>query len=44
MLKHHLVSNNILTHEQFGFHDNVPIESAIFKLTESIFSAWNNKE
>jgi hypothetical protein len=37
-LKHHLVSNNILTNEQISFHDNVSIESAIFKL-ESIFSA-----
>ena len=43
-LKHHLVSNNILVNEQFGFHDNVSTDSAIFKPIELIFSAWNNKE
>ena len=43
-LKHQLVSNNILANECFGFHDNVSNESVIFKLIESIFNAWNNKE
>jgi hypothetical protein len=43
-LKHHLVSNNILVSEQYGFRDNVSTESAIFKLTNSILKAWNNKE
>jgi hypothetical protein len=43
-LKQRLVSNNILVTEQYGFCDNVSTESAIFKLIESIFSAWNNKE
>jgi hypothetical protein len=43
-LKHHLVSNNILVNEQFGFRDNVSTDSAIFKLSNSIFNAWNNKE
>jgi hypothetical protein len=43
-LKQHLVSNNILVIEQCGFRDNVSTESTIFKLIESIFSAWNNKE
>ena len=38
------MSNNILVNEQFGFRDNVSTDSAIFKLIESIFSAWNNKE
>jgi hypothetical protein len=38
------VSNNVLVNEQFGFCDNVSAESAIFKLSESIFNAWNNKE
>jgi len=38
-LKYHWVSNNILANEQFGFHDKVSTESAIFKLIESIFSA-----
>jgi len=37
------VSNNILVNEQFGFHDNVSTDSAIFKLIESIFNAYNNK-
>ena len=44
MLKHHLMSNNILVNEQFCFHDNVSTDSAIFKTIESIFNAWNNKE
>jgi len=43
-LMHHLVSNNILVNEQFGFCDGVSTDSAIFKLIESIFNAWNNKE
>jgi len=38
-LKHHLVSDNILANEQFGFHYNVSTDSAIFKLIESILSA-----
>jgi hypothetical protein len=38
------VSNNILVNEQFGFYGNVSTDSAVFKLTESIFNAWNNKE
>jgi hypothetical protein len=38
------MSNNNLANEQFGFCDNVSNESAIFKLTESIFSVWNNTE
>ena len=37
------MSNNILVNEQFSFHDNVSIESAIFKI-ESIFNARSNKE
>ncbi|GFG38975.1 hypothetical protein Cfor_07998 [Coptotermes formosanus] len=43
-LKQHLVGNNILVTEQYGIRDNVSTESAIFKLIESMFSAWNNKE
>ena len=43
-LKHHLMSNNILVNEQFSFHDHVSTDSALFKLIESIFYAWNNKE
>jgi hypothetical protein len=39
MLLHH-----ILTNEHFSFCDNVSNESAIFKLIESIFNAWYNKE
>ena len=29
-LKHHLMCNNIVANEQFGFHDSVSTESAIF--------------
>jgi len=43
-LKHHLVSNNILVNEQFSFHDNVSTDGAVFKHSESIFNAWNNKQ
>ena len=43
-LKHHLVSNNIMAIEQYGFCDNVFTESTIFRLIEIIFSAWNIKE
>ena len=43
-LKHLLVSYNILVNEQFSFLDSVSIDSAIFKLIESIFNAWDNKE
>ena len=38
------MTTNILANEQYGFHDNFSTENAIFKLTKSIFSAWNNKE
>jgi len=38
------MSNNILANEEFGFHNNVSTDSAIFKLIEMIFTAWNNKE
>ena len=38
------MTNNILANEQYSFLDNVSTASAIYKLTESIFSAWNNKE
>jgi hypothetical protein len=43
-VEHHLVSNNILADEEYGSCDTVSTESAIFQLTEMIFSAWNNKE
>ena len=38
------MSNNILTDEQFGFHDNASSESVIYLLIDSIFNAWNSKE
>ena len=38
-LKRHLVSNNILANEKFGFHDNISTDSAIYKLIKSIFNA-----
>jgi len=43
-LECHLVSNNILAYEQYGFCDNISTESASFRLIKTIFSAWNNKE
>jgi hypothetical protein len=43
-LKYHLVSNNILVNEQFGFRGNVSTDSTISKLNKSIFNAWNNIE
>jgi hypothetical protein len=43
-VEHHLVSNNILANEEYGSCDIVSTESAIFQLTEMIFSAWKNKE
>jgi len=43
-LEHHLVSNNTLANEQYGFCDNVSTESAIFRFIKTIFSVWNNKE
>ena len=33
-----------MANEQYGFHDDVCTESAIFILNKSIFSAWYNKE
>jgi hypothetical protein len=43
-LKQHLVSNNILVAEQYGFRDGVSTENAIFSNTELIFKVWNNTE
>ena len=42
-LKYHLLRNNILANEHFGFHVSVSTESAIFEL-KSIFNVWNNKK
>jgi hypothetical protein len=43
-LKQYLVSNDILVAEQHGFCDRMSIENAIFRLTELILQAWNNRE
>jgi len=43
-LKQHLISNNFLANAQFGFHDNISTENVVFKLIESIFNAWYNKQ
>ena len=43
-LKQHLTNNNILVAEQYGFCDGVSAQDAIFKLTDLIFKAWNNRE
>jgi hypothetical protein len=43
-LKQHLVSNNILANEKFGFRDNVSTDSAIFRLIGSISNARNSED
>ena len=42
-LKLHLANNNIIVDGQFGFRNGVSTQDAIFKLTEAIYKAWNNK-
>jgi hypothetical protein len=43
-LKQHLINNDILAVEQYGFCSGVSIQTAVFKLTDLIHKAWNNKE
>jgi hypothetical protein len=43
-LKQHLVSNDILAPEQYGFHKDVSMQTAVFNLTDTVLEAWNNKE
>jgi len=35
---------NILTSEQYGFWDGVSTSDAIYKLINSVYEAWNNKQ
>jgi hypothetical protein len=39
----HLLTNNILTNSQFGFRKNASTTNAIYKLTNDILLALNNK-
>jgi hypothetical protein len=39
----HLEQYNILTREQHGLRNGVSTSSAIYKLTNSLYEAWNNK-
>ena len=34
---------NILTSEQYGFRDGVSTSHAIYKLINSVYESWNNK-
>ena len=43
-LKQHRRMRNILTSEQYGFQDAVSTNNAIYKLINSVYEAWNNKQ
>jgi hypothetical protein len=43
-LSYHIESHKILLPEQFGFRTGLSPEDVIYKLTNVILSAWNNKE
>jgi hypothetical protein len=40
-LNHHILANNILAIEQYGFRKGLSTENATFLLTDSILTAWN---
>ena len=42
-IKQHLVNHNILVPKQYSSQDGVATDTAIYKFTETIFSAWNKK-
>ena len=42
-LNQHLITNNILATEQFGFRKNQSTEHATYTLVNGILQAWNNK-
>jgi hypothetical protein len=42
-LNHHLQVHNILVSEQYGFRKCMSTDNTAFKLTDSIFEAWNKK-
>jgi hypothetical protein len=39
----HIISNNILAHEQYGFRSNSSTEMDSYKLMNEILNALNNK-
>ena len=43
-LMHHFMTNNIISHCQFGFQKNVSTLDAIVNFTEFIYNALNNKK
>jgi hypothetical protein len=43
-LEQHLVSNNILATEQFGFRKGAHIENAVFTLTDNILTSLNQHQ
>lgn len=42
-LYNHMISNNILAKEQYGFISNTSTENAIYQLTNNILKALDNK-
>jgi hypothetical protein len=42
-LNQHLITNNVLATEQFGFRKNRSTEHAAYTLVNGIFQAWNSK-
>jgi hypothetical protein len=40
----HVQCHNILVSNQYSFRNGLPTDNAIFKLTESVFKAWNQKD
>jgi hypothetical protein len=42
-LMQHVQCHNILVSNQYGFRNGLSTDNAIFKLIESIFKAWNQK-
>jgi len=39
----HLLVNNILVAEKYGFRRGFPTENAVYTLIDNILKAWNNK-
>jgi hypothetical protein len=42
-LGNHMISNNILAKEEFGFRNNTSTEKAVYQLTNNILKALDNK-
>ena len=42
-LDNHIISNNILVKQQYGFRSNASTEKAIYQLTNNILKALDNK-